>query len=88
MGATGRGVSGLYIASQLGRLEVVQYLSETWGRELVMMSDNNGWLCLHAACWKGHLPVVQYLSDTFGKELVMITDNDGRSCLYTACWIG
>ncbi len=61
------GISCPYTACQEGHLEVVKYLSETWGRELVMMACSDGISCLHTACYNGQLEVVKYLSETWGR---------------------
>jgi hypothetical protein len=63
---------------------VVTYLSETWGRELVMMARSNGVSSLYTACQNGHLEVVKYLSETWGRELVMMADSDVSLCCHAA----
>jgi ankyrin repeat protein len=46
-------------------------MSETDGKQLVMMADKDGMSCLDVACAEGHLDVIKYLSEKWGKDLVM-----------------
>ncbi len=74
----------IHIACKEGHFKLVRYLSDTWGKELVMRAENEGCSCLHIACQNRRLEIVQYLSETWGRELVMMTDSQGHSCLDAA----
>jgi hypothetical protein len=64
-----------------GHLDVVKSLLEAGGRELVMLTENTGFSCLHFSALEGHLDVVKALLEAGGRELMMLTAYDGVSCL-------
>ncbi len=61
---------------------MVRALLEVGGRELAVMTRNDGVSCLMISAEKGHLEVVNALLEAGGRELVMLTRGDGVSCLY------
>ena len=78
---TGAAGVDLFLAVEEGLVEVVRVLMEVGGRELAMMTRNNGVSCLSISALKGHLDVVKALLEAGGRELVMPTRDDGTSCL-------
>ena len=73
--------SFLFLAVKEGHVEVVRALLEAGGRELVMLTSDNGASCLMISAEKGHLEVVNALLAVGGRELVMLTADNGFSCL-------
>jgi len=59
-------------------------LVEAGGCELLMLTDNNGYSCLHSAAQKGDVQVVKLLVDVGGRDLLMLTHDNGYSCLHFA----
>ena len=83
--------SYLFLAVQEGHVEVVRALLEVGGRELAMMTRNDGSSCLylsakkgHLDMVKGHLDVVKALLEAGGHKLVMLTMHNGASGLSIA----
>ena len=76
--------SFLPLAARKGYLEVVGALTKVGGRELVMLTKNNGISALHVAAEMGHLEVVRALMEVGGRELALLTDNNEVSALYKA----
>ena len=75
--------SYLFLAVKQGMsVEVVRALLEAWGRELLMLTADDGASCLLISAQNGHLEVVNALLEAWGRELVMLTADDGASCLY------
>jgi hypothetical protein len=60
---------------------VVNGLLEARGRELVMLTADNGASCLRIRAQLGHLEVVKALLEVGGCELLMLTADNGASCL-------
>jgi ankyrin repeat protein len=71
----------LLLAEKEGYLEVVRALLEVGGREIAMMTRENGVSCLYISAENGHLDVVKALLEAGGRELVMLTAGNGESCL-------
>jgi ankyrin repeat protein len=63
----------LFLAVKEGHLEVVNALLEVGGRELVMLTRDNGVSCLFISAKNGHLEVVRALLEVGGRELVMLS---------------
>ena len=59
-------------------------LLEAGGRELLMLTWDNGVSCLMISAQEGHLEVVNALLEAGGRELLMLTADDGSSCLSVA----
>jgi len=76
--------SCLSISEEEGHLNVVTTLLEVGGRELVMLTENDGTRCLWIRAQLGHLDVVQVLLEGGGRELLMLTMDNGTSCLYVS----
>ena len=74
----------LFLAVKAGHVEVVMALLEVGGRELAMMTRDNGVRCLLLSAQEGHLDVVNALLEVGGRELLMLTADDGSSCLSVA----
>jgi len=53
-------------------LEVAKLLVEAGGRELLMLTTDDGISCLHLSAEKGHLEVAKLLSEAGGRELLML----------------
>ncbi len=64
--------------------QVVNALLEAGGRELLMLTMNNGASCLMICAQNGHLEVVNALLEAGGREPLMLTMNNGASCLSVA----
>ena len=64
--------------------EVVRALLEVGGRELVMLTDNDGTSCMYMSAQNVHLEMVKAMLEAGGCELVMPTMDDGASCLTIA----
>jgi hypothetical protein len=60
---------------------VVRALLEVGGRELVMLTADDGFSCLLIIAEAGHLDVVKALLADGGRELVMLTRDKGASSL-------
>jgi hypothetical protein len=60
---------------------VLNALLEVGGRELVMLTKDNGLTCLYMSAHEGHLEVVKALLEVGGRELAMLTAGDRGSCL-------
>ena len=60
---------------------MVNGLLEARGRELVMLTADNGASCLRIRAQLGHLEVVKALLEVGGCELLMLTADNGASCL-------
>ena len=80
--------SCLFLAVKEGHVEVVRALLEVGGRELGMMTRENGASCLMISAQEGHLEVVRALLEAGGRELVMLTADGGFSCLYVSAQEG
>jgi len=76
--------SYLFLAVEEGHVEVVKALLEVGGRELVMLTADNGVSRLYMSAQNGHLDVVKVLLEAGGRELLMLTRPDGASCLSIA----
>ena len=63
---------------------MVNALLEVQGRELVMLTKDNGSSCLCISAQEGHLGVVNALLEVGGRELLMLTTDGGFSCLYVS----
>jgi ankyrin repeat protein len=61
MTTTAAGVSPLYIASHLGRIEIVEALLRTPGIDVDLASLDNHRTPLYAACAEGRMSVVRAL---------------------------
>jgi ankyrin repeat protein len=72
------------ISAENGHLEVVNALLEAGGRELLMLTRDDGASCLMISAQNGHLEVVDALLEAGGRELLMLTMNNGLSCLSVA----
>lgn len=70
--------------AQNGHLDVVRALLEVGGRELVMLTDNDGTSCMYMSAQNVHLEMVKAMLEAGGCELVMPTMDDGASCLTIA----
>ena len=81
-----------FMSAQNEHLEVVKALLEAGGRELVMLTENNGTSCLYVSAGKGHLEVVKALLELGGRELLTRTMDKGtafsrgRRRLCAAAW--
>jgi hypothetical protein len=65
-------------ACATGNLEMLKSLSETCGKELLLMCDTfDGSSCLYTACRQENLEMVKYLCEVGGKELLMLCDTNG-----------
>ena len=80
-----------YEADLCGHVDTVQALLEVGGRELLMLTRDDGWSCLHAAVYAKKLCIVQELLHAGGWELLALTSSHKRfatpahiSCLYLA----
>ena len=73
--------SFLFFAVKEGHVELVRALLEVGGRELAMMTRDNGVSCLMINAANRHLDVVNALLEVGGRELVMLTADNGISCL-------
>jgi len=62
-------------------VELVRALLEVGGRELAMMTRDNGVSCLMINAANRHLDVVNALLEVGGRELAMLTADNGISCL-------
>ena len=51
----------MYLAAEKGHLDILQYLIEKKGADLVHLTANGGRNPLHRACHFGHLACVKYL---------------------------
>ena len=60
---------------------MVKALLEVGGRELLMLTADDGTSCLYISAHNGHLEVVNALLEAGGRELLMLTLDDGTSCL-------
>ena len=69
------------ISAQNGHLEVVKTLLEAEGRELLMLTTDNGTSCLWISASNGHLEVVKALLEAGGRELAMLTTGNRTICL-------
>ena len=74
-----------------GHVDTVRALLEVGGLELLMITKDNGWSCLHAAVYAKKLCIVQELLHAGGWELLALTSSNIRfatpthiSCLYLA----
>ena len=63
---------------------MVRALLEAGGRELLMLTKDNGVSCLWISAKEGHLEVVNALLEAGGRELLMLTKDNGLSCLSVA----
>ena len=63
---------------------MVNTLLEAGGRELLMLTRDDGTSCLWISAQNGHLEVVNALLEAGGRELLMLTKDDGASCLSVA----
>jgi ankyrin repeat protein len=67
-----------------GHVDTVRALLQVGGRQLLMITRDDGWSCLHAAVYAKKLCIVQELLTAGGTELLMLTSLDGTSCLHKA----
>jgi hypothetical protein len=67
-----------------GHVDTVRALLQVGGRQLMMITRDDGWSCLHAAVYAKKLCIVQELLTAGGTELLMLTSVDGTSCLHKA----
>ena len=66
-------------------MEVVKFLVELGGKELVMLvTRHHRESCLHRAVKRGHADIAQALVEAGGKELLMLVTSDQKSCLHIA----
>ena len=65
-------------------MEVAKLLVEAGGRELLMLTTDDGISCLIIAAGEGHLEVAKLLVEAGGRELLMLTAINGWSCLCSA----
>lgn len=56
-------------AAENGHLDVLRYLHEAGGRELIMQVDKDGRSCAHVAAKNGHSHILRYLSEAVGREV-------------------
>ena len=63
---------------------MVNALLEAGGRELLMLTKDDGSSCLMVSAHSGHLEVLNALLEAGGRELLMLTADDGSSCLSIA----
>ena len=70
--------------SDLPILDIVMFLVEKGGQELLMMQNNYGDTVLHYACKHKKLDVVKFLIEKGGQELFMM-QSDGRKS--TLDWV-
>jgi predicted LPLAT superfamily acyltransferase len=63
---------------------VVNALLEAGGRELLMLTMDDGVSCLYIGAENGHLEVVKALLEAGGRELVMLSMDSGASCISVA----
>ena len=61
---------------------------EAGGRELLMLTTDDGASCLMVSAQNGHLEVVRALLEAGGRELLMLTRDDGVSCLWISAHKG
>jgi len=61
---------------------------EAGGKDLLMLTTNNGYSCLHAAAHKGRDGMAKMLVKAGGKDLLLLVGNDGDSCLDIAAQHG
>ncbi|EKX33921.1 hypothetical protein GUITHDRAFT_119904 [Guillardia theta CCMP2712] len=71
-------------ASQAGHVEILRYLEETCGQELLREKDDEGRTCAHDASYGGHLEVLEYLAETCGEELLRVKTKRRRTCAHGA----
>ncbi|KAJ1492128.1 ankyrin repeat-containing domain protein [Baffinella frigidus] len=85
---TDAGETSLTVAARAGQSELVKYLAEKGGEELLMLTTENGASCAYIASQNGHTEALGVLIEAGGKELLMLTDEDGASCAYIASGSG
>ena len=61
------GTSCAWIAAQNGHFEVLRWLYEVCGKDLLMLVKEDGGSCVDVAASKGHLDVLSWLEDVCGK---------------------
>ena len=85
--ATEEGGTPLYVACQIGHLDVVRMLLSTEGIEPNRAEEEDGSTPLYIACEKGHLDVVRMLLSTEGIDPDRAEEN-GATPLFIACQMG
>ncbi|EKX47187.1 hypothetical protein GUITHDRAFT_107099 [Guillardia theta CCMP2712] len=63
------GSTGAHVASSEGHMEVLRYLGEVGGRELLAQADEAGRTCAHYASKGEHVEVLKYLEEVCGLEI-------------------
>jgi ankyrin repeat protein len=76
------------MAPAKARVRVVAALLDAGGRELAMLTDEDGTSCLMRAAQTGQVEVVAALLRVGGPALALLTTDDGRNCLFLAAEAG
>ena len=74
----------LIVSAEQGHVEVVKVLLEVGGRDLVMLTKDDGSSCLYISAHQGHVELVRMLLEVGGRDLAMLVTEDGRSCFDAA----
>jgi hypothetical protein len=79
-----RGWSQLPLHQCAGRASGGGESAEVGGRELLVLTADDGGSCLFTSAQEGHLEVLEALLEVGGPELLVLTAVDGGSCLSAA----
>ena len=76
--------TSLAVAARAGQGEIIKYLAEEGGEELVLAVDSLGRSCAYIAAQEGRAEALGVLIQAGGKELLMLTKKNGSSCAISA----
>jgi ankyrin repeat protein len=76
------GKTCLHHAAYHGNLDVVSFLVDEGGNDLLSKRCKVGLSCLHSACFSGSLDIVQFL---MAKDTLLKSIQELAICLYVAC---
>ena len=60
--ATKRGCTGAHLAARGGHLNVLTFLVDQVGDDILSIRDSDGWLSAHSAAMGGHVEAVRYIA--------------------------